>query len=166
MTTTPWADRPLEEARLLNPAFLGALLWSCARGYASVENQPQPYALSFLVAPIVLHKSTRDILPATTRTSLAAWLGGVPRVHLGFAERATALVPLVKEAILYSAHGGLIRLEAGQLRAADRPRAMARFERDASDEVKVCVKKAELVGKWFANSGDYTTVMALWGVAP
>jgi len=26
--------------------------------------------------------------------------------------------------------------------------------------------QAELVGKWFARSGEYSTVMALWGVAP
>ena len=166
MSTTPWPERPLEQARLLNPAFLGALLWSCARGYSSVNTQRQPYALSFVVAPIVLHKSTRESLPSSTRTSLVAWLGETPRAHLGFAERATVLVPLVKESILYATNGGLIRLETGQLQAADRPRAMARFEREASDEVTACVRKAEFVGKWFANSGDYTTVMALWGVAP
>ena len=43
---------------------------------------------------------------------------------------------------------------------------MVQFERDATDEVRACIKKAEFVGKWFALSGDYTTVMALWGVAP
>ena len=166
MNTTPWTERPLEQARLFNPAFLGTLLWSGARGYASVDNQGLPYALSFLLAPVVLHKSTRESLPASTRTSLAAWLGETPRVHVGFAERATALVPLVKEALLFSFNGGLIRLENSRLRAADRPRAMARFEREASDEVNACITKADFGGRWFANSGDYTTVMALWGVAP
>jgi hypothetical protein len=43
---------------------------------------------------------------------------------------------------------------------------MARFEREASDEVKACIKRAAFLGKWFALSGDYTTVMALWGVTP
>ena len=50
--------------------------------------------------------------------------------------------------------------------AGSRPRTMVQFERDATDEVRACIKKAEFVGKWFARSGDYTTVMALWGVAP
>jgi hypothetical protein len=161
-----WAERPLEQARLLNPAFVGALVWSCARGYASATNESQPYALSFLMAPVVLHKSTRESLPTTTRTSLAAWLGENPRILVGFAERATALVPSVKEALLFASRGGLIQVEAARMIAADRPRAMASFEREASGEVKASIKKAEFVGRWFANSGDYTTIMALWGVAP
>ena len=136
MITAPWASRSLEQARLLNPAFLGTLLWSCARGYAS------------------------------TRTSFVAWLAENPRVHVGFAERATALVPLVKEAILFATNGGVLQLQETRVVAASRPRAMAKLEREASIEVNACIKKAEFVGKWFALSGDYTTVMALWGVAP
>ena len=166
MITAPWASRSLEQARLLNPAFLGTLLWSCARGYASTANANQPYALSFLVAPVVLHKSTRESLPTTTRTSFVAWLAENPRVHVGFAERATALVPLVKEAILFATNGGVLQLQETRVVAASRPRAMAKLEREASIEVNACIKKAEFVGKWFALSGDYTTVMALWGVAP
>ena len=166
MTIAPWPERSLEQARLLNPAFLGTLLWSCARGYASVVNGFQPYALSFLVAPAVLHKSTRESLPITIRTSLVAWLGENPRVHVGFSERAIALVPLVKEAILFAANGGLLQVQEARIVAGARPRGMAKFEREASAEVKACIKKAEFVGKWFALSGEYTTVMALWGVAP
>ncbi len=164
--TARWAGRPLEQARLLNPAFIGTLLWSCARGYASTANENQPYALSFLAVPVVLHKHTRESLPTTTRTSLAAWLADHPSVQVGFSARATSLIPLVKEAILFAANGDALQVQKARIVAAGRPRAMAKFEREASDEVNACIKKAEFVGKWFALSGDYTTVMALWGVAP
>ena len=166
MTLAPWSDRPLEQARLLNPAFVGTLLWSCARAYRSTADQPQPYALSFLVAPVVLHKSTRESLPTTTRTSLVSWVGENPRVIVGFAERARSLVPLVKEAVLFASNGGLLQVHESRVVAEAKPRSMAGFEREASAEVKACSKKAEFLGKWFALSGEYTTVMTLWGVAP
>ena len=166
MSTTPWAERPAERARLFNPAFVGATIWSCARGYESVRVGGLPYALAFVGTPIALHKATREGLPRTTRTSMASWLTENPRALVGFAERARALVPLVKEGILFASSGQMLTLDDGCLVAADRPRSMARFEREATDEVKACLKKAEFVGKWFAGSGDYATVMALWGVAP
>ena len=80
MMLAAWSERPIEEARLLNPAFVGTLLWSCARAYAATADQAQPYALLFVVAPVVLHKNTRESLPTTTRTSLVSWVGEKPRV--------------------------------------------------------------------------------------
>lgn len=166
MRLAPWPDRPIEQARLLNPAFLGTVLWSCARAYTETADQPPPYVLSFLVAPVVLHRSTRESLPATTRTSLVAWVGENPRLLVGFAERARSLVPLVREAVLFASRGGLLQLQDARLVPGARPQRMARFQREASAEVKACVKKAEFLGRWFALSGDHTTVMALWGVTP
>jgi hypothetical protein len=97
---------------------------------------------------------------------MASWLSDNTRAQVGFAERSRSLVPLVKEAILFASNGAMLSLEDTRLVAADRPRSMARFEREATDEVKSCIKKAEFVGKWFAGSGNYTTIMALWGIAP
>ena len=95
MSTTPWVERPPEQARLLNPAFVGVTIWACARGYASVREIGLPYALSFVAVPITLHKATREDLPRSTRTSMASWLAENPRALVGFAERARAVVPLV-----------------------------------------------------------------------
>ena len=166
MTIAPWSERSLEQARILNPAFLGTLVWSCARAYGAAAGENQPYAISFLMAPVILHKGTRETLPTTTRTSLVAWLSENPKLLVGFDDRARSLVPLVKEAILFASNGGLIQIRDARVVAGGRPRAMAGFEREASEEVKACIKKADFVGKWFALSGGYTTVMALWGVSP
>jgi hypothetical protein len=166
MTIIPWTDRPIEQARLLNPAFLAALIWSCAEGYYSISQQGIPYPLSFVAMPVVLHKPTRVILPRSVRTSLAAWLGENTQVHVHFIERATSLVPTVKEGMLFGVNGQLLSLTSSQIMAAPRPRAMVRFLRESSDEVRDCMEKAKFVGRWFASSGDYTTVMALWGVMP
>ncbi len=166
MITVAWNERSVEQARLLNPAFLGTLLWSGAKGYASVANENQPYLISFLVPPIVLHKSTRERLPRTIRTSLVAWLGDNASVHVGFGDRATALVPLVKEAILFASNTGMIQLQDARVVAARKPSGMAEMMSGTSSEVNACIMRARFVGKWFARSGDYRTVMALWGVAP
>lgn len=166
MSTTSWIERPPEQARLFNPAFVSATIWSCARGYGSIGEGGLPYALAFVGVPIALHKATREDLPRSTRTSMASWLAENPRALVGFAERSRVLVPLVKEGILFGSSGQMLTLDDAYLLAADRPHPMASFEREATDEVKACVKKAEFVGKWFAGSGDYTTIMALWGVAP
>lgn len=160
-----WSERPPEQARLLNPAFLGVTTWCCARGHAAVAGG-LPYALAFVAAPIVLHRATREDLPRAVSTSMAAWLGEHPEALVGFAARARALVPLVREGLLFASIGRMLTLNDGRLRSAKRPSSMVAFEREATAEVRSCLKKAEFVGKWFAGSGGYTTIMALWGVAP
>jgi Family of unknown function (DUF6521) len=166
MTIVLWSERPVEQARLLNPAFLAALIWSCTEGYNSINAQGMPYPLSFIAMPIVLHKSTRENLPRAISTSLAAWLGENPQVHIRFAERATSLVPLVKEGMLFGVNGQMLNVSSSRIAAATRPSSMARFLRESSDEVRDCMAKAKFVGRWFASSGDYTTVMTLLGVMP
>jgi len=166
MTIASWSDRPFEQARLLNPAFLAALIWSCAEGYCSIDQQGMPYPLSFIAIPVILHKSTREGLPRAVRTSLTAWLGENAQVHVRFTERATSLIPLVKEGVLFGVNGQLLNLSSSRIVAGSRPRSMTRFLRESSEEVQDCMAKAKFVGKWFASSGNYTTVMALWGVMP
>lgn len=97
---------------------------------------------------------------------MASWLNDQPHALVGFADRARALVPLVKEGLLFTSNMQMLRFHEACLSAASRPRSFVQFERIATEEVKACIKKAEFVGKWFAGSGDYTTIMALWGVSP
>lgn len=169
MTLSPWRDQPAEQARLFNPAFLGALVFSAAAGYQknAPDNAGLPFPLAFLTLPIVLHKSTRDALPRTTRTALPAWVSVNAHAQVGFASRASVFVPLVKDAIAVACHGGLIELDGSRLRALPKLRSVEKFANEVkSTEVSDCLKKANFLGKWFAGSGDYQTIMALWGVRP
>lgn len=125
-----------------------------------------PYPLSFIAMPIVLHKSTRESLPRAISTSLVTWLGENPQVHIRFADRATSLVPLIKEGVLFGVNGQMLNVSSSRIAAATKPSSMARFLRESSDEVRDCMAKAKFVGRWFASSGDYTTVMTLLGVMP
>ncbi|MEM8641398.1 MAG: three component ABC system middle component [Cyanobacteria bacterium P01_G01_bin.54] len=166
MSTLPWMERPTEVARLFNPAFLATLLWFCARGYSDIDVQGIPYPLIFVAIPVVLRKSTREKLPRTTRTNLLGWLANNPESQVRFAEQAAYLVPLIKEGVLFATNGNRLELSNLRLLVVSEPENLGTFLKQASTEVGDCTKKAEFVGRWFAKSGDYKTVMALWGVMP
>src|SRR5699024_3486690 len=114
----PWWERPREEAHLLNPAFGATIITAAARGYQDEKEEGLPFVLSFLILPIVLHKLTRDALPSSIRTSIPAWLQRNPEARVLFAERVVSLRPHTREAILFGANYGWIRLaQNGRLEA-------------------------------------------------
>jgi len=163
-----WRRQPVEQLRLLNPTFLGALLYSTAQGYKDEgDGRGLPYALAFVALPAVLQKATRENFPRAISTSLAAWLSIHPSVLVGFAERAKAVAPLIRQSIAVAGSGGLISLDGQRIVPDSHVRKLRKYGRQsATPEVVDCIKKAHFAGRWFAAAGDYTTVMALWGVRP
>ena len=163
----PWEQRAREEANLLNPAFCGALIALTVADYVESEPRGMPYALVPLVLPVVLHKATREALPRSIRSSLAAWLDETPSALLGFAERVRALVPYSREAVLFAgAHGALRFVPGGRLASGANALSTTKFERTATDEARACIRSARLVGRWFASAGAEHTVLLLWGIQP
>jgi len=162
-----WAARSREEAYLLNPSFCALVAWSSAVGYQGDGGERMPYVLPFVAVSLTLHRPTRQALPRTVRTSMAAWVEENTYFRVGFAERARSLVPFVREALLFGAVHGLFAFDdERRLVPTPRPQTLRRYLQDATDEVRECVKKAEFVGKWLAASGSVETTMALWGVRP
>ncbi|HMJ05768.1 MAG TPA: three component ABC system middle component, partial [Chthoniobacterales bacterium] len=164
----PWSQRPLEEQRLLNPSFCAILLWHAASGYRreAAASGAMPFAETFLVLPAVLHAEARQSLPKTISTSLAAWVGENPVSRAIIADRARSLVPFTKEAMLFGALHGALRVSGVGL-APDLSWAQ-RITSDVpdSEEVQSCVKRSTFVGRWFGRTGDAETVLALFGVQP
>src|ERR1700674_4586512 len=72
-----------------------------------------PWVLLFVVAPLVLHGPSRRALPPNTRTHLSTWVARNPVIRSGFAERARALSPQVKDGVRYGVRCGALIL-AGQ----------------------------------------------------
>lgn len=164
---TAWAARSREEAYLLNPSFCALIAWSSALGYRGDGDNGMPYVLPFLAVPLSLHKPTRQTLPRSVRTSMPAWIEENAYFRVGFAERARSLAPFVREALLFGAIHGLIAFdEEHRLVPVPKPRTLNGYLREATEEVRECVKKADFVGKWMAASGSVETTMALWGVKP
>lgn len=164
---TLWARRSREERSLLNPGFCANLLWHAARGYSEGNAGALSFEESFIVLPIVLHRDTREGLPRSTSTSLAVWLEENPLARSRVASRAILLVPFTKDALTFGGVHGFIRIERGRLYADLKwKKAVNRSLKDSSEEVKGCAKRADFVGKWFAQTGSATTVLALLGVCP
>lgn len=162
-----WETRSHEERALLNPAFCANLLWHAAKGRASSGLEPLTIEEAFLVLPLVLPTATRECLPSTLKTSLPAWLENNPIEQRRVASRCQALVPFTRTALTFGGTHGFLRFEGHRLRAAaDWSKAVRQAIQKASAEVRTCAAKAEFVGKWFANAGNSTTVLALIGVRP
>ena len=162
-----WTQRPVEGANLLNPAFCCIVLTSSDVGYMSIDSAGIPYPLAFMVLPVVLHKSTRNLLPRDKRTSLATWIQQNTEVRILFAERVIALRAYTREAILFGMlHNWLVLVEGGRLQTNLDDSNVDSIVKKLEDEAKECARKARIVGQWFASAGSAETVMALWGIMP
>lgn len=160
---TQWVDRPPEEARLLNPGFLAALLMAAASDYERTAGRTMPWTLGFIIPALVLPARSREALPANVRAHFPNWVQEHPEVRLGFVRRARPLVPLVREALRVGVRSGGLQVgDDGGLRALAEPRA----RHETSGEVRECFRAARLVGRWFASGQDVTTIYGLLGVRP
>jgi len=162
-----WTGRSPEERALLNPSFFSLLLWQAATAHMSYADAGLPFGTAFLVLPVVLHRGTRESLPRTLATSMPIWLDENPLVRARLAERARTLVPYTKEALIFGGMRGFLVLGPGTIEGGRTWIRKVNAElRQTSDEVRMCVKKAEFLGRWFARTGNEATVMALMGVKP
>ncbi|MFI7236863.1 three component ABC system middle component [Streptomyces cyaneofuscatus] len=160
---TVWADRHPISAAMLNPALISAVLATAAQGYDKESDQGMPWALGFIVTPMVLHRPTRQALPISTRTHLAAWAGQHPVIRAGFPARAQALAETVKEGTRFGlAHDALTLQPEGRMRSTfRRPRGFK-----TPPELDQILRKASLTGRWLAKAESPATVFAVLGVAP
>jgi hypothetical protein len=162
-----WASRPREEANLLNPSFCGLIIALAVEDYVKTSPAGMPFALAFIVLPIVLHKPTREALPQRTTKTVSSWLEENEEYRATFAERAKTLSPFVREALLYGLMHDRIRLsEQGNLTVGTKARGYKAYIDSATAEVRECLNKATFLGRWMSSAGNVTTLLALWGVRP
>ncbi len=162
-----WKHRVKEEANLLNPAFLNVLFISAINGYREKNDEGFPYLYLFLIPPIVLHKSTRELLPRTVRTSLFTWLYENQKVKVSFFKRVISLKPFIQEAILFGVRANAIEIQKnGMITTETSVGAINKVFRTETEETKKCINEAKFLGKWFAGAGDIKTVLSLWGIKP
>jgi hypothetical protein len=164
-----WNLRPPEEQRLLNPSFCSLILWHSARAHSEVDTTGLGIAFEecFLVLPMVLHREIRESLPKKGSTSLPVWLGQNPLASATISSRASSLVPFTKEALLFGGAYGALQFNQTIVRAnPDWKKRMTAALNEASDEVRICAKRAEFVGRWFAKTGSTETIFSLLGLQP
>ena len=165
MAMLEWARRSVEEQRLFNPAFLALVLRQTAVGYAQEAGQPLPLMLGFVGPAVVLHRSSRDALPYTTRTDLLVWLQEHPDVRFLAGARARRLAPLVRTALVFGSNLRVIEVDVGGVSVGTAAITTAAIERVPGDAGS-CLSRARHFGRWAARSGSIVYQMTLWGVAP
>ena len=164
----PWSVRVVEEANLFNPAFCATLLAKAADDFARKANRPLPFALAFLVLPIVLHHGTRSALPGSTVTSLLPWVQDNREQLVDFAQRVRSLQPFTREALLFGVqHQTLMLTSTGDVMIGPK-RQSATDKRTGlfTEEARDCVDRAGFLGRWLSTAGTTATIYAAWGVAP
>lgn len=162
-----WASRVVEEANLFNPAYCATLLAASTKDYVKKANGPLPFALAFLVLPIVLHEKTREELPHSTITTLLPWLQEHKTVLVGFSQRVAGLRPATQEAVMFGMRQGALALDGPALKTTSKYKAptatrTVMFTKETTETVEA----AAFIGRWFANAGTTSTIYAAWGVAP
>lgn len=178
--------RSQTHAAMLNPALLAAVTANAAMQYERERQEPMPWPLAFLVAPLVLHKGTRDVLPRTTATHLSTWIANNPTVHAGFAPRAAQLRTTVLEGIrfglrydaLSATDEGALRghLSGGVVDDRGKARLLARARAAGEDRIVAVlaegtdlgqiVTRAGLVGRWMTKLESPATAFVMLGVRP
>jgi Family of unknown function (DUF6521) len=125
-----------------------------------------PYALAYLVLPLVLHEGTRKTMEARIR-HFQVWINRNQQIKVGLAVRARSLVPYSREALILLRQAGLVEFRASDA-ALMIVKPLRRFRRQfqQSQETIDCQGKSSILGKWFARTHSQSTIYASLGLMP
>jgi len=159
-----WDKRPFEIRNLFNPAFCGLVLFRAMQGYEEIDHRGMPFSLTLLVLPLSLHKDSREVIAASSRSYLLKVTEINPQLQVGFADRATAMLPYVFEGF------GLL-MERGCISVTDDGRLLTipdkiRKAVKGGDETRSCQRVARYIGKQFARIADRATIYTTFGIRP
>lgn len=159
-----WNQRPFEIRNLFNPAFCGLVMFRALDGYEKKDARGMPFSLSLLVLPLCLHKDTREVIASNPRTYLIKMVEMDQKIKVGFADRATQMLP-------YTFEGYGLLMERGCITVADDGRIQStpdtvRKTFSGTTETRDCQKVARIIGKEFARIADRATIYATFGIRP
>lgn len=163
-----WTERVVEEKNLFNPAFGAMLMAETINDFQKKTNKPLPFAVAFLILPIVLHEATRASLPKSTLTALLPWIQENREHLVGFADRVQNLREITREAILFGLQNDILAMnEAGGITLGDGRKSVTPIRAPLfTNEVLGCVERASFIGRWFAATGTTANIYSAWGVTP
>jgi Family of unknown function (DUF6521) len=159
-----WDNRPLTVAHLLNPAFCGEIIRRFIHEYQKIKQSDNgmPYQLTFLVLPMILHKQMRESLPKTSGKNFITWIEENQSMKMILPNLIKKTVPYTKESIMFLLMYEIIKInDSGEIIIVEKPKIIKEIS-----EVTECYKKAELVGKWLANSGNSQSIFINLGIKP
>ncbi|WP_346533852.1 three component ABC system middle component [Micromonospora sp. DPT] len=160
----PWVERSPIPAAMLNPALFASLSAASAEEYRRRSRRNMPWHMVFLIAPLVLHRTTREALPRDVRTHMANWVGDHAVIIAGFPERARELVVPVQEGLRFGLRHQVLEIDGegglrGSLSVGARPET-------AGGDLPGLVRAAGFMGRWLTKLDQPATAYALLGVTP
>ncbi|MBO0938348.1 hypothetical protein J2I47_17485 [Fibrella sp. HMF5335] len=158
-----WNERPGEIANLLNPAFCSLIVKTAVVEYYKRKKEGISYPLAFIILPLVLHKNTREALPATTRTKFYTWLQNNQQVRIGLDERVNSLSSYTKETLMFAIQHNIIKVDLDGLLLPVRRRLPSSYN-PMTEETLYCINSASLIGKWLADVNDVDTLFSIFGI--
>ena len=159
-----WDQRPFEVKNLFNPAFCGLVLFRAMQGYEEENPDGMPFSLALLVLPLCLQKDAREVIAGSSRSYLLKTLEKNPQLLVGFADRASDLLPFALEAFgVLMERGCCVVSQEGRLKTVPN---RVRKSVTGTDESVSCRRVARIVGKEFARIADRVTVYTTFGICP
>ncbi|MDO9103223.1 MAG: DUF6521 family protein [Candidatus Nitrotoga sp.] len=159
-----WNERPFEVRNLFNPAFCGVILFRAMQGYEEENSDGIPFSLALLVLPLCLQKASRQVIADSPRSYLLKTVEKNPQLLIGFADRATDLMPFALEAFgLLMERGCFVVSQDGRLKTV--PDRVRKSVTGTSESVS-CQRVARIIGKEFARIADRVTVYTTLGIRP
>lgn len=156
-----------EEYALLNPAYVGFLLFTMVSEYIGEHRSGMDCALPFVLLPIMLDTNIAVALPRNKKASLIAWISEHQGELGDFAELVKSYRPVVVAAISFLLEKSVLVMDDKgkfQLGSATVPKAPALFF--SRDTMRSIARRAGFLGRWFANSPSIETLYAQLGVRP
>src|SRR5262249_46540665 len=120
----------------------------------------------FLLLPIALHKRTRDLLPGNSSSAFVGWVADKKPMLAELPERVLRLMPVTKEAVLFSLQNQVLTFEAGGLQPGKKKIALRVRVEPSTNDSDEARKAAALLGRWFAAQGSTSSIMHGFGVTP
>ena len=159
-----WDQRPFEIRNLFNPAFCGLILFRALQGYEEENPDGLPFSLSLLVLPLCLQKDSRKVIADSPRSYLLKTVEKNPQLLVGFADRASDLMPFALEAFgLLMERECFVVSQDGRLKTVP---GRVRKAVTGTDESVSCQRVARIIGKEFARIADRVTIYTTFGVRP
>lgn len=153
----------IEIRALFNSAFCALVLNEFIKGYQSIESKGSIFPLLFFILPIVLQKSTRDRMNGTNAsTSLQKWLVENSEVRVELGQAINGMISFTKQAIIFGIHSQVFQIQNNYLILTNNRKL--KQPQGWNDERGDILKKSMLLGKWFAQIDDCTTIYAMFGV--
>lgn len=164
-----WENRSEEISSLLNPAFLFYLIYHSVDAYTDEAKCGAPYLLPFITLPLVLHRQTRDNIPFRKTYSFYEWItddSKCPEASLGFSDRASELVPYVKEALIFGMQYRYIEIREDGLLYTYTNQRLDIPASEASQNLNKYRDRIRVCGRWLAEPQALLFAMKFLQVQP